>query len=191
MNVATIEMPRHKARAKYAQYLRAVKQRHSREYEALKNGYRELSRGHQVLDLAAVMKAAGVDEAGRPRLAIIRADMKLCWFERHFAQDGNHGGRFTPDRWLRDGSRLAVRLPAGTFPGATKDHLRAVVPTIPPDLQPAGRLDRYHILWEAEWETIPIDPMLLRTLGCGLYVVLATWDLTELEQAVLRGTLGS
>jgi hypothetical protein len=59
------------------------------------------------------------------------------------------------------------------------------VPPIPPRFRP-GQPDRYHILWEAEWAKVPPrDPALLRALGDGLYVVLAVWDLTELERAVL------
>ncbi|WP_417382176.1 hypothetical protein [Gimesia sp.] len=45
---------------------------------------------------------------------------------------------------------------------------------------------RYALPWETEWETISVDPMLLKHLGKSLYVVLAHWDLTPLEQAVLR-----
>jgi hypothetical protein len=33
----------------------------------------------------------------------------------------------------------------------------------------------------------PGDPALLRKLGGDLYIVLGTWDLTPLEQAVLSG----
>ena len=45
------------------------------------------------------------------------------------------------------------------------------------------------ILWEAEWETVPRDPLLLRHLAGGLYAVMASWDLTPLERAVLKGRL--
>lgn len=44
------------------------------------------------------------------------------------------------------------------------------------------------ILWEAEWQAVPPkDPALLRHLGGDLYAVVAVWDLTELERAVLGG----
>ncbi|WP_339684167.1 hypothetical protein [Gimesia maris] len=55
-----------------------------------------------------------------------------------------------------------------------------------PSLLPAGNLSNYYILWKAEWETIPVDHMLLNHLGKSLNVVLAQWDLTPLEQAILR-----
>ena len=49
-------------------------------------------------------------------------------------------------------------------------------------------LDRYFILWEADWQRrAPVDPALLRPVGGDLYVVVATWDLTDLERAVLNG----
>ncbi|MEM9658124.1 MAG: hypothetical protein AAF961_07165, partial [Planctomycetota bacterium] len=67
MNVATIDESRWKAREKYAEYLKATKERHCAEYEALKNAYRELSRGKRVLDLVETLRQAGVDERGRPR----------------------------------------------------------------------------------------------------------------------------
>ena len=195
MNVETISESRFAARQKYAEYLKAVKARHSAEYEALKNAYRELSRGKQVLDINQVIRKAGVDEQHRPRLAIVRADAKLCWFG-FASRRGPDLPTFSMvnDFWDARIQRKRIALPAETFPTVPwqtrRDmRLRAVVPMIPPSLVPKGRLDRYCILWEAEWETLPIDPMLLKHLGKGLYVVLATWDLTPLERAVLSDRL--
>src|SRR5688572_5743254 len=70
-----------KTRDKYNEYLKAVKERHSAEYVSLKNAYRELLKGKQVLDLVEVIKGAGFDQLGRPKLAIIQANAKLCWFQ--------------------------------------------------------------------------------------------------------------
>lgn len=192
MQVATLEEKRAIAREKYAEYLKAVKVRQSKEYEAIKNAYRELSRGNQVIDIVATMQNAGVDHLQRPRLAIVRADAKLCWFRcTHTARSWGAGRQpifSASDNWHPPKTQSVV-LPRNTFE-IDSDHqtktLRAVVPTIPPSLMPAGNLANYHILWEAEWETIPVDPMLLKHLGKSLYVVLAQWDLTPLEQAVLR-----
>jgi hypothetical protein len=64
----------------------------------------------------------------------------------------------------------------------------AMVPIIPPRYRPArSRLPRLHILWEVPaWTLVaPIDPALLRHLRGDLWAVLATWDLTPLERAVL------
>ena len=52
----------------------------------------------------------------------------------------------------------------------------------------------WHILWEVtEWSSTPqsgpapYDPLLLKHLGGQLYAVLAEWDLTPLERAVMQG----
>lgn len=63
-----------------------------------------------------------------------------------------------------------------------------MVPHIPPALRPARKLENYHILWEADWQQDPPrDPMLLKRLAGTFYAVLAVWDLTDLERAVLNG----
>lgn len=190
MNLSTISENKYEARKKYAEYMKAVKERHTAEYAALKNAYRELSRGRQIIDLVATIRTGGVDQLHRPKLAVIRADAKLCWFYYDgnmpvFSMDGS--------RWSARGNEKAtkrMRLPTGLFgepSGVNRNrHSRAVVPSIPPGLMPAGSLERYHILWEAEWESLPVDPVLLRHLGRNLYVVLAQWGLTPLERAVLQ-----
>lgn len=199
MNVPTMTEDRYTARRKYAEYLHAVKQRHCAEYEALKNAYRELSRGKQVIDLHDAIASAGVDHLARPRLAAIRSDARLCYF--HWARSGRrYAPVFSTDRFVgyvgrpersRVCNKVVLDVDAFAVADATRQwHAqhsahRAVVPTIPPSLLPAGNLSRYVTLWEADWERIPTDPMLLRALGKGLYVVLAQWDLTPLERAVL------
>jgi hypothetical protein len=67
---------------------------------------------------------------------------------------------------------------------------KAQVPMIPPRHKPAGHLRAYRVLFEAVWERRPpVDPMLLRHVGGPFYVVVAQWDLSPLEQAVLRARL--
>ena len=192
MNVAELTVPWHEARKKYAEYAMAVKEGSGEPaYEAIKKAYRELSLDRRVIDLAASMRRAGLDPQGRPKLAVVRADAKRWWF--------NHSLRYndpTPtfaavnDFYPKRRSSNHVSFAADVF-GATvtKNRLRAIVPMIPPSLLPVGKLHRYFILWEADWEQAPIDPMLLRPLGCNLYVVLATWDLTPVERAVLGGAM--
>jgi hypothetical protein len=61
---------------------------------------------------------------------------------------------------------------------------------IPLQHRPDGKLSDHHVLFEAEWRRLPAaDPMLLKRIDGPLFVVLAAWDLTPLEQAVLRNTL--
>ena len=61
------------------------------------------------------------------------------------------------------------------------------MPLVPIDLRPKRGLANYHILWEAIWQNVPpVDPLLLRRVGPGdLWIVVAAWDLTEVEQAAL------
>lgn len=84
-----------------------------------------------------------------------------------------------------------IMFAAGVLPEPFRRlrDLTAIVPIIPANLRPAKALHRYVILWEADWEAVPVDPMLLRHLHGDLYVVLAVWDLTPVERAVLNGRL--
>jgi hypothetical protein len=71
--------------------------------------------------------------------------------------------------------------------GTIRWNADASVPGVPPALRPAdkGWPSKHYVLWETDWDDVPEDPALLKPLGALLYVVVATWDLTELEQAVL------
>jgi hypothetical protein len=190
MNIATIKMPEKEAKRAFRDYRDAVKSRHDAEDAAILAGYRHLAAGRELIDLLPVMRAAGVDEQNRPRLAICRADAKWCWYECNpeptFVLNENDFGRY------RASGRIT--FPRGFFPPCMdrtnrRRRCRAIVPIIPPQLRPAHALSNYHILWEAEWQNVPIDPLLLKHLGGTLYAVLAGWDLTPLEQAVLAGRL--
>jgi hypothetical protein len=61
------------------------------------------------------------------------------------------------------------------------------VPPVPLSLKPKRGLASYFILWEANWQPEPArDPYLLRRIGrADLWVVLAHWELTEVERAAL------
>lgn len=137
-----------------------------------------------------------------PRLAVARADV-----ERVYCRGINLAGgvRFTyvPDDWqLREAhTRKRFDVANGTFdvPVLTAttwpQEMAAMAPNVPPALRPRTHLRNYHLLWEADWkrarQTVPPgDPALLHHVGGDLYAVLACWDLTPLEQAVLAGTRG-
>ena len=106
------------------------------------------------------------------------------------------------DRSVLNRSRVSApllrRFPGGTlptYPGPSWESRdgEARVPMVPAGLRPAHALSNYFTLWEATWSRIaPKDPALLKDIGDGLYIVLAVWDLTELERAVigLRGEAG-
>lgn len=191
MNVPLLQMPAHDAQVAFEEYRAAVKARHSEEDEAIMRGYKAMAEGKPVVDVSEAIKAAGLDEVGRPRLAICRADGHYCWYSAGlhtgavFAMEERYNDR-AHTRYLQLPPRLFG--PDSELKGKLKySRIRAIVPSIPPRLRPKAALSNYHILWEAEWETVPRDPYLLRHLYGYLYAVLAEWDLTELERAVLKG----
>lgn len=188
MNVQTITMLRQQAQQAFREYREAFRKYGEKRDRALMHGYKALAKGKQVIDLAEVMKAAGIDANRRPLLAVGRADATEIWLRR--SSDGS--AAFWMDRWPTwRATRRCVSLPPGTFTWnhqspASLSEARATVPLIPARYRPANVLSNYHLLWEADWEDVPRDPMLLRRLDGMLFAVLAVWDLTELERAVLR-----
>lgn len=215
MELATISVDRKSAREAFLEYRASVRALTNREMEtydqrkaeaiarqreqdeAIMRGYRLLSLGRQIIDLRQTVVAGGVDEQHRPKLAIARADMTAVSLQVNADGSAEFRGR-TADGWLKShnfthrDARTLGRITFGTdtFPrwagSPTWFVAEAIAPIIPPRFRPA-QLDRYHVLWEAEWrpERAPVDPALLRALGGGLYAVVAVWDLTPLEQAVL------
>lgn len=78
-----------------------------------------------------------------------------------------------------------------------KTTYATAVPEIPFHLRPNGDVSKYFILWEvAEWRGVyhppraPRDPFLLERIAHPVYVVVAQWDLTELEQRLLEAFRG-
>lgn len=187
METALITMEPSKAKEAFLNYRRALKERHLKEDEILMRGYKQLSKGKQILDLIATMKKAGVDHLCRPRLAIARADWEWCHFR---GRDINGQAMFGCRDYVQSNNRRGkVSLSMDAFPENTANvrHIKAKVPPVPPQFKPRGWIGNYHILWEPTWTTEPpSDPMLLRFLGNNIYAVLATWDLTPLERAILR-----
>lgn len=207
MDVATITMPADEARAKleeYRQGLDATQTRNAREPtdedRGVILGLQAIAKGKSLINLHAVFRACPADPQGRPRLAVGRSHWRRC-----VARIDRDGSALFDQDWPGQyfgASRVAwhrrVSLPRETLPEALRPNgapfhgnrrMKAVVPLIPPNLRPARGLNRYLTLWEAEWESVPADPLLLRHLHGSLYVVLAAWDLTSLERAVLSGRL--
>lgn len=76
-------------------------------------------------------------------------------------------------------------------------RLSSLVPMVPADVRPSGNLKYYFVLWEVEqWSDTSLtavpdrDPYLLQHLAGDLYIVVAEWDLTELERAIMTGRRG-
>lgn len=154
--------------------------------------YKNIAAGRTVIRALESIRAAGCDEHGLPRLAIAPAHMTECWY-----QASSHGtergevvfGKRSPNR--RDRKEV-VRMAWPNVPQTKRWNYCATVPLIPVHLRPKHALSNYHILWEAEWtKRYPVDPYLLRRFGGDAWLVLAAWDLTEIERAVMSSRLNS
>ena len=191
VGVETITMPRQEARSAFLAYRRAFRDAKDKEQAkqdgALMRGYRAIVNGQSVIDLHQAMRGAGVNAQGLPKLAICRADETHCTV----IMTANGRAHFYrgEDRWSF--RTTPVSVPVDTFPrNPNGTRGTAILPSIPPQFRPPAKLDGYYLLWEAEWrKVVPVDPMLLKHLGGSLYAVLAQWDLTPLERAVLAGRL--
>lgn len=224
VEITTITEARAEGRRRFLEYRQILRESAGKGDDAtrdadalLMRSYREIARGRAVLDLAAVMRAAGlVPGQWYPKLAICRADAPYC----HVRMRINGGATFSParasKRWggreVETAKARTIVLAPGTFPTyehrlnpqigyvripdpgaparAWSETAEALVPTIPPAFRPPFKLSGYCLLWEAVWSPAPpVDPLLLKPLGGNLYAVLAQWDLSPLERAVLTGRL--
>jgi len=152
--------------------------------------YQLLAQGRVVIKALESIKVAGLGADMLPKLAIVRADATHCYLDSR--ADGR--GRMATKLAVKPSeTRNFIDFAPGTWPGIAhaKYFYQAMVPLIPVPLRPRRALENYHILFEAEWSRmVPKDPMLLRRIGAGdLWTVLAHWDLTEVERAVLAGRL--
>jgi hypothetical protein len=195
VDLATIDMPRTDAAALLREYEERWRDEQQIQDRRIAAGYRALARGESVIELSKTVAAGGMFPNGLPKIAIARADSKLC----SVTFDGNDAifDRALHDRWwserpnrgaLVNEDTVRVPFPRGPYVAGRKSAGRTMVPIIPPRHRPRlSRLRRFHILWEVEeWEVVPPrDPALLRWIGGDLWAVLATWDLTDLERAVL------
>ena len=160
--------------------------------------YQLLSRGNVIIRAIESIKTAGVNEKALPRLALAPATATACHIQRQ--RDGSMIMGPNDDFWRARKNQYrfpeeTFTFPYGSFPPAPwqkdgRDYRsahRALLPIIPVDLRPRRALENYHVLWEAEWERIPPrDPYLLRRIGkADLWLVVAHWDLTEVERAAL------
>jgi hypothetical protein len=185
-------MQKEQAEAAFREYRGAFLAERNRIDGELMRGYKALKEGKQLIRLAETIATGGVDDLGRPRLAIARADEREIGMVRWRSGEVNYE---PSSRRIRARDRV-FRFPSGTLPADDNVEWKywyALTPLVPPRFRaPNSALSNFHVLWEAEWyaqaktRVAPRDPALLRHLGGDLWVVLATWDLTELERAVLE-----
>ena len=166
----------------------------------IQRAYQHLSKGRLVIRAIDSVLQSGVNDDGLPKLALCTATAKACYLQRR------HNGSATmtsqPNIWKAskknsfDWRESSFSFPSHSFPMQTwgsppqralNDIHVAQVPLVPVHLRPKRGLPNYHVLFEAEWTPVPPrDPYLLRRLGqADLWLVVAHWDLTEVERAAL------
>lgn len=210
MQVEKLAIPKKQAEKEYQALKLAFRQHKKLRQEQVRQDlakvYGHLRHGKKLIDIYTSFKNAGLNDQGYPKLAIVRADSKIvvctggsdgsCIFY-HDRGQGNADGYFG---WR--GNRYDVTLPPETFSWNKKENgytdypsrIQTIVPIIPAEIlvtEVKALLKNFHILWEVdEWKPVaPRDPILLRRLTPNLFGVLATWNLTELERAVIRGRI--
>jgi hypothetical protein len=186
-----------------------LKEQHAdgREFNrACLRAYRHLAAGKRLIHLGHSIRAAGLDDRNRPRVAIAAADRPEVEFT--WPGDRRTGVFRTKRQWSR--GRWSPRMERGidmgqsnTFRPYGRDgvirgyhdmRVYALVPRVPADVRPnTGQLRDWFILWEVdEWfdrpqrMTAPRDPLLLEHVDGELYAVLAEWDLTDVERAIME-----
>ena len=193
MHTEQLLLDRKEARELYRAY---KKHQHYSEPidDAIRRTYQLIAQGRMVIRALESVKAAGLNAKGWPNLGLCRADFERCYLS--LWRDGS--AKMADDRWARTKSKI-ISFPTGTFTGVpeykekwqSSHDAESIVPLVPIHLRPKRGLQNYHILWEAEWtRAVPKDPMLLRRIGKGdMWLVVAAWDLTEIERAALATRL--
>lgn len=216
MNVAMMTMPKARARRMLRETRQQIVKKATDELRAVAEGLKWMARGRAVLDLGIAIREGGLHPDGMPKLAIARADQTRVEFrwpvrqrEATFSIPQSRAGRQKLNATVRVDMGVThediVWNPTGKYDSASGRWVggnvykersgSAMIPMVPAKAlndahTSSGALNKYFVLWEVEkWEILPPrDPMLLKHLGGMLYVVLAEWDLTELERAVIAGT---
>jgi hypothetical protein len=203
MQLDTIEISPDEAKARLAEYESLLQEERTIEDLRIAAGYRVAARGLPIIRLSETIAAGGYFDYGLPRIAVARANLRTCYVYRESNGDStDFVFSDTDDGWWQRknrGSRVNSHTVRVTVPSEELHHAAfrtagrppsTMVPPVPPGQRPRRRrLRGFHILWEVEeWTyTPPRDPALLRHVAGDLWAVHATWDLTDLERAVLSG----
>jgi hypothetical protein len=212
MQVEELALPQTQAEEEFKALKEAFKRNAKLRKEEVRRDllkvYGHLRHGKKIIDVYESFRKAGLNKDGDPRLAICRADAKQCFCLK--IEDGSAIFSMERlDRWNRTPRKTYadVRLPSETFQWLPKDSalpvgtyniknqtVQCLVPIIPAKIlvnEVKVLLRNYHVLWEVEeWKPVPPkDPILLKRLTPNLFGILATWDLTPLEKAVIRGRI--
>lgn len=199
MDVATITMEKSEAREKLREYRRGLHRRADTEWERAAVAYEAAAAGKPLLVMSSVIAQAPRDAVSRPRLAIARADQRQVRYQRYRGSNAETFSIPGAHSRLRD-SEVRIPIQAETpaflpsdprWSGECQGY--ALIPMVPPDVRAGHDLSKRFILWEVErWSDRAIaavpdrDPYLLERIADDLYAVVGEWDLTEIEQAVMR-----
>lgn len=195
MELETIHVNADEAHDKWKQYVKAYKKHPSQMNRDLAAIYREAKYGHKIIDIGVVMKKAGVrttNEIGLPwsvpNFAITHADSKKV----HCTYNINGSVRYDNEHYNK---AYSIYLPQGLDTYTWSDdktwrskNLTTAVPKIPPGVWGGKITNKHYILWHVDkWAMEPsADPFLLKRITKTLFTLLAQWDLTALELAVMK-----
>jgi hypothetical protein len=193
MNIPTITMSKADANSKLIAYRAQLRKRTDAEYAAASEGYKALAKGTPLINISDVFAAAGLGADLRPKLAIARADRRQVRVSISSSELVFHA--FNTNSWRSQGSETLFRHITYQHPDYLKTSTGfALIPMIPADVRPRDALNQCYVLWEVEhWADRPIrstpdrDPYLLKHISGDLYAIIAAWDLTELERAIMQG----
>lgn len=181
MNVETITVLPQEAQAKLLAYKRLSDRQRTKEDEILEHAYTMLRKGAKVLDVSVAIRSAGPNADGYPRLALAPSD----WPTVRCSRTGGAAITFLHENWRH--RRGAYRV--DDFPQTRSNwyDVHSPVPHVPAEIRPKIALSNFHTLFEVEkWTVYPKDPILLRRIPrTSLFIVVAEWELTELEASIL------
>jgi hypothetical protein len=212
MEVEELALPKEQAEKEFTMFKEALRHNAVLRKEQIRKDmlavYAHLRHGKKTIDIYTSFQRAGLNKDGDPKLAICRADAKLCYC--HKFKDGS--ALFADQRWITAPRKTFgdIKIPPQTFkwilqkPEIPMDNwqndirgnknIQTLVPIIPAKILVSEvkiLLKNYHLLWEVEeWKPVPPkDPILLKQLTPNLFGVLASWNLTPLERAIIRGRI--
>jgi hypothetical protein len=206
MNVATIEVPRAEAVTKLREYRARVHRRADDEYRRVEAAYEAAAKGRPLVVLSQVFETVPRDGKARPKLAICRADQVEVRYKResrHEQFDCPHVWQWNRRGRVPNGGSISVPRPESQrgmirHSGGFEHDIAwpsgySLVPMVPPSVRDGHDLSQRFVLWEVEqWADHPHsaqpdrDPYLLQHISDDLYAVVGEWDLTPLEQAIMR-----
>jgi hypothetical protein len=186
MNVSTISVPRETAIQKINDIEALRPKQRTDEDDALLSVFKAVRKHNaRVINIVDAFRQTGLNELGQPKLAIAQAD----WKDVHCSNKSHYRGYYSTAFSSRSVWRYVagdIFLPKGTLSIKSSNGLKSAVPHIPANLRPKYSLSNYHILFEVQkWEEYPVDPFLLKRVVGNLFIVIAEWELTELEASLL------